>query len=66
MVRARIKGMRTLGALPPGPALSAALGVLTAVTTRVRECEAAQDTKLIAAQRLAPFIDNRGNVLSLF
>ncbi len=50
-VRARIEGMRILGALPPGPALSAALGVLTAVTTRVREWEATQDMKLVSARK---------------
>ena len=53
-VRARIEGMRIMGALPPGPALSAALGVATVVTARIREWEAALDAKLVAAQRRVP------------
>jgi hypothetical protein len=53
-VRARIEGMRIMGVLPPGPALRAALGVATAVTARIREWEAAQDAKLVAAQRRVP------------
>lgn len=36
-VRARIEGMRIFGSVPPGPALSAALGVATDVTVRMRE-----------------------------